>query len=80
VTYLADNVILLRYFEAGGKVRRAISVIKKRTGSHETTIREYKISDKGLHLGEPLDKFHGVLRGIPTYAGDPGPLLESKDK
>ena len=80
VTYLADNVILLRYFEAGGKVRRAISVIKKRTGRHETTIREYTISDKGLILGEPLDKFHGVLRGVPTYTGDSGPLLESKDK
>ena len=55
VTYLADTVILLRYFEAMGEVRRAISVIKKRTGFHETTIREFKISDAGITVGEPLD-------------------------
>ena len=70
VTYLADSVILLRYFEATGKVRRAISVIKKRTGLHETTIREFNISNAGLTMGEPLDRFHGVLRGVPNYAGD----------
>ena len=57
VTYLADTVILLRYFEASGKVRRAISVIKKRSGPHETSIREYRISNGGLTLGEPLEAF-----------------------
>jgi circadian clock protein KaiC len=69
ITYLADTVILLRYFEAFGKVRRAISIIKKRTGSHESTIREFTIGNKGLTLGSPLEAFHGVLRGVPTFAG-----------
>ena len=78
VTYLADTVILLRYFEAMGNVRRAISIIKKRTGRHETTIREYQISDTGLSVGEPLDEFHGVLRGVPTYAGGNGPSMQDK--
>jgi circadian clock protein KaiC len=80
VTYLADAVVLLRYFEASGRVRRAISVIKKRTGPHETTIREYRIGNDGLSLGEPLDAFHGVLRGVPNYAGGKEPLLEGKQK
>lgn len=69
ITYLADTVILLRYFEAFGRVRRAISVVKKRTGPHEDTIRELTISQNGLALGEPLDEFQGVLRGVPTYVG-----------
>ena len=76
VTYLADTVILLRYFEARGRVRRAVSVIKKRTGSHESTIREFRLDGGGLSLGEPLDEFQGVLLGVPTYAGDRKPLLE----
>jgi circadian clock protein KaiC len=65
VTYLADTVILLRYFEAMGRVRRAISVIKKRTSAHEDTIREYRIGRNGIELGEPLTNFQGVLRGVP---------------
>jgi circadian clock protein KaiC len=77
VTYLADTVILLRYFEALGSVRRAISIIKKRTGSHESTIREYKISNKGLTIGEPLSAFQGVLRGVPVYNGERA-LLEGQ--
>jgi circadian clock protein KaiC len=80
ITYLADTVILLRYFEARGRVRRAISVIKKRTGRHESTIREFRIDDDGLSLGDPLEAFQGVLRGIPTYQGDKEPLLEGKDR
>ena len=80
VTYLADTVILLRYFEAMGKVRRAISIIKKRSGMHETTIREFRISNRGLSMGEPLESFHGVLRGVPSYAGTPATLIEGKDK
>ncbi|VVP69230.1 Circadian clock protein kinase KaiC [Pseudomonas fluorescens] len=75
ITYLADTVILLRYFEALGKVRRAISIIKKRTGSHESTIREYRISSQGMTIGEPLEAFQGVLRGVPTYHGASMPLL-----
>jgi circadian clock protein KaiC len=78
VTYLADSVILLRYFEARGRVLRAVSVIKKRTGFHESTIREYRISNEGLSVGEPLEAFQGVLRGVPEYAGDQTPLLPEK--
>jgi circadian clock protein KaiC len=77
VTYLADTVILLRYFEAFGRVRRAISVVKKRTGPHEDTIRELTISNKGMTLGEPLEEFQGVLRGIPTYVGKSSPLTRA---
>ncbi len=79
VTYLADTVILLRYFEAMGKVRRAISVIKKRTGFHEATIREYRIDKRGLTIGAPLENFHGVLRGVPVYSGGGQPLLPERD-
>jgi circadian clock protein KaiC len=68
VTFLADTVILLRFFEAEGRVRRAISVVKKRTGFHEDTIRELTISSRGLALGPPLKQFHGVLRGVPVYS------------
>jgi circadian clock protein KaiC len=70
VTYLADTVILLRYFEAFGQVRRAISVLKKRTGSHENTIREFAITGAGLTVGPVLEKFQGVLRGVPEYIGE----------
>ncbi len=70
ITYLADSVIMLRFFEARGSVKRAISVIKKRTGQHETTIREFWI-DGGLHVGEPLTNFQGVLRGVPLILSDP---------
>jgi circadian clock protein KaiC len=77
VTYLADTVMLLRYFEALGRVRRAISVIKKRTGAHEETIREYRIGRHGIALGEPLVNFHGILRGVPTLVGDEPALLKA---
>jgi circadian clock protein KaiC len=69
VTYLADAVILLRYFEARSSVKRAISIIKKRTGQHEDTIREFFIKN-GVHVGEPLSGFHGVLRGTPVMTND----------
>ena len=75
VTYLADTVILLRYFEAVGNVRRAVSVIKKRSGLHETTIREFEIGDGGLSLGEPLRQFQGVLRGVPNFVGPGSGLM-----
>jgi circadian clock protein KaiC len=76
VTYLADTVIILRYFEAFGRVRRAISVIKKRTGPHEDTIRELMIGGSGLVLGDPLTDFQGVLRGVPSYVGQSAPLMD----
>jgi circadian clock protein KaiC len=75
LTYLADTVILLRYFEAMGRVRRAISVIKKRMGSHEDTIREMHISSGGLTIGPPLHEFQGVLRGVPIYLGSREPMV-----
>jgi circadian clock protein KaiC len=76
VTYLADTVILLRYFEAMGRVRRAISVIKKRTSAHEDTIREYRIGKTGIKLGPPLTNFQGVLRGVPEMVGVDEALME----
>jgi circadian clock protein KaiC len=76
VTYLADTVILLRYFEAFGRVRRAVSVIKKRTGWHEDTIREFRIGEGGVTVGGPLVEFQGILRGVPTHLGDPTGLLK----
>ena len=69
ISYLADTVILLRYFEAGGAVRKAISVLKKRTGAHETAIREFKIRGDRLEVGEPLSAFRGVLTGVPEFTG-----------
>jgi circadian clock protein KaiC len=68
-TYLADNVILFRFFECAGEVRRAISVVKKRNGRHERTIRELDFAARGIVIGEPLTNFHGILSGIPTYVG-----------
>lgn len=76
ITYLADSVVLLRYFEALGRVRRAISVMKKRAGAHEDTIREFRIGNRGITLGPPLQEFQGVLRGVPAYVGNSGPLLD----
>ncbi|MGE0273188.1 MAG: ATPase domain-containing protein [Alphaproteobacteria bacterium] len=68
-TYLADTVILLRFFEAHGKIRRAVSIVKKRTGQHEETIREFRIGKTGLKLGAPLTDFQGILRGVPVFVG-----------
>lgn len=77
VSYLADNVILFRYFEAKGEVRRAISIMKKRSGPHERTIREFSLSADGIKIGEPIREFHGVLSGTPTFVGTTAePLFE----
>ena len=78
ISYLADTVILLRYFEATGEIRKAISVLKKRSGQHETTIRELRMGPKGLRVGEPLKEFHGIMTGVPTYDGAEHPLLSAK--
>lgn len=75
VTYLADTVLLLRYFEAMGEVRRAVSVIKKRAGHHEKTIREYEIGPQGLVVGPPLTGFQGILRGVPNFVGPGAGLM-----
>jgi circadian clock protein KaiC len=69
VSYLADNVILFRYFEAHGEVRRAISVMKKRSGAHERTIRELTLTNRGIEIGQPIREFHGVLSGEPRFVG-----------
>lgn len=79
VTYLADTVVLLRYFEAAGRVRRAISVVKKRMGVHEDTIREYRISAQGLSLGEPLTQFQGVLRGVPVLLDERATVVMAEE-
>ena len=76
VTYLADTVILLRYFEAIGRVRRAISVVKKRTSAHEDTIREYRIGNGGIKVGPALTNFQGILRGIPEMIGTNDALMD----
>jgi len=69
VSYIADSIVMLRYFEAHGRVRKAISAIKKRSGRHEDTIRELSIEDDGLHVGEPLANFRGVLATVPEVLG-----------
>jgi circadian clock protein KaiC len=69
LTYLADTVVLLRYFEVRGAVKQAISVIKKRSGNHERTIREIKVSQTGIEVGEVLTNLQGVLTGIPSFVG-----------
>src|SRR4029079_13819377 len=67
LSYLSDTVIMLRYFEASGRVRRAISVVKKRSGSHENAIREFQLTPQGLKVGPQLTQFSGILTGTPTY-------------
>jgi circadian clock protein KaiC len=78
-TYLADTVILVRYFESLGEVRQALSVVKKRSGEHERTIRELSLGAAGIKIGKPLRDFHGVLSGTPTYRGPDTAITGSKD-
>jgi circadian clock protein KaiC len=80
VSYLADCVVLLRYFEAMGTVRKAISIVKKRTGSHETSIREFAVGPSGIRVGQPLIEFQGVMTGTPTYRGPEAPLIRDDGK
>ena len=75
VSYLADIVLLLRYFEHGGRVRKAISVVKNRAGRHEDAIREFQVGPVGVRVGKPLTDFRGVLTGTPDYTGQAGPLM-----
>jgi circadian clock protein KaiC len=78
LTYLADTVVLFRYFEALGEVKQAISVIKKRSGRHERTIRELCIDEGGIRVGHPLTEFQGVLTGVPHYQGKPDAIMPSR--
>jgi circadian clock protein KaiC len=75
ISYLADAVVLLRYFEVSGAVRQAVSVVKKRSGNHERTIRECRVGHGGLHVGAPLTGFQGVLTGVPNFTGTAGQLM-----
>jgi circadian clock protein KaiC len=75
LSYLADVIVLLRFFEAEGEVRKAISVVKKRTGTHENSIRELRLGPQRVQVGLPLKQFHGVLTGVPQYIGPVKPLL-----
>lgn len=75
LSYLADAIVLFRFFEAEGQMRKAVTVVKKRTGSHETAIRELKIGPDRLHIGESLTAFQGILTGVPQYSGSPNSLL-----
>jgi circadian clock protein KaiC len=78
LTYLADTVVLHRFFEAIGEVRQAISIIKKRSGNHERTIREFKVDAKGIEIGQPIREFQGVLTGVPGFFGQAEQMLNSK--
>jgi circadian clock protein KaiC len=76
VSYLADTVLLTRYFEARGAMKKAVSVVKKRSGAHENTIREVSMSAKGIAIGEPLVQFEGVMTGVPRFLGGSAKALE----
>ncbi|KAA9020672.1 ATPase domain-containing protein [Sphingobium limneticum] len=78
ISYVADTVVLLRFFEAEGRVRKAISVLKNRGGVHEDAIREFRIDKDGVRVGEPLRAFRGVLTGTPEYLGATKPLMEDR--
>jgi circadian clock protein KaiC len=80
LSYLADTVVLLRYFESQGHIRQAISVLKRRAGGHERTLREFQLSSRGIRLGPPLREFQGVLTGTPTHSGAPDSLLARDDE
>jgi circadian clock protein KaiC len=78
LSYLADTVLLLRYFETAGRIRKALSVVKKRGSAHEQTIRELQVGPERIQVGEPLTDFSGVLTGVPTYTGAERPLSVPK--
>ena len=78
ITYLADTLFLLRFFEAAGEMRRGLAVIKRRTGQHEQTMRELFFDSQGLQVGPPLKNFESVLVGGPVYTGDVAALLSAR--
>nr|WP_314557691.1 ATPase domain-containing protein [uncultured Pseudomonas sp.] len=79
ISYIADTVVLVRFFEAHGRLRKAISILKHRGGAHEDAIRELRIDTQGIRVGKPLVDFRGVLTGTPEYFGDRQPLMEERD-
>lgn len=76
LSYIADTVVLLRFFEAYGEIRRAVSVVKRRTGDHGRTVRELRIAPGGFEVGEVLSEFQGIFTGVPSYAGKEGRLFD----
>jgi circadian clock protein KaiC len=80
VSYLADTILLLRYFESTGVVRQSISVVKKRSGKHERTIRELQLGPDRIRVGRPLTEFQGVLTGVPHYVGKHSPPMEGQEQ
>jgi circadian clock protein KaiC len=79
ISYLSDAVVMLRYFEVGGTVRRALSVVKKRSGNHEHTIREFRLGADGIRLGPPLREFSGIFTGNPRFTGKDVPDLDEAE-
>jgi circadian clock protein KaiC len=80
LSYLADTVLSLRYFEAVGEVKQALAVVKKRSGAHEKSIREFKLEqEKGIRIGPPIKEFNGVLAGVPVFFGKPAQIMASSD-
>jgi circadian clock protein KaiC len=77
VSYLADTVVLFRYFENAGEIKQAVSIFKKRTGPHERTIRQLAIGAEGVKIGEPLRGFSGIMTGVPQYRGSGAMLSEN---
>jgi circadian clock protein KaiC len=80
ISYLSDAVLMLRYFEYDGTVRRALSVVKKRSGNHEHAIREFRLGGNGVQLGPPLKGFRGIFSGTPVYTGESKPLLADDER
>jgi circadian clock protein KaiC len=78
VSYVADTVLLFRYFEASGSVKQAVSVVKKRTGRHERSLRQLTFESDGIHIGRPLIEFEGVLTGVPKFLGGGADLASGK--
>jgi circadian clock protein KaiC len=80
LSYLSDTVVSLRFFEAAGEVKQSIAVIKKRSGRHEKTIREFKLeAGQGVRIGEPLKEFQGVLTGVPVFHGSKSEMMSASD-
>lgn len=79
VTYLADTVVVLRFFESEGSVKKAIAVVKKRSGAHEDAIREFRVDHGGLRVGQPLTQFRGILTGTPSFDGKSGTMLPARE-
>jgi circadian clock protein KaiC len=80
LSYLSDTVVSVRYFEAAGEVKQSIAVIKKRSGYHEKTIREFALEPgKGIRVGQPLVEFQGILTGIPVFRGGAAQMISGSD-